>query len=294
LLVVIAIIGVLIALLLPAIQSARESARRSACKNNLRQVGLAIQLHHDARGSFPAARIGTRLHPDGSDQYATSWSFALLPYLEQQAIYDAFDPSARVDAAANAAAMRTPVAVFFCPTQRAPVADRDFDDNEQPSRVRGVGAAGDYAANSGTSTRHGMPGRDRFDASEFGPIYTRSRVAARQVTDGLSVTYAIGEKFVPNLRGNVAEGREHLELGDVAFFTGDARHSVVRRSSAGLPRGGDDSYRGKFGSLHAGISHFAFLDGSVRTIEHDIATETLTQLSAIGDGGQIPEGVFED
>jgi len=293
LLVVTAIIGMLAALLLPAIQAAREAARRSQCQSQLRQIAVALQLHHDARGHFPPARHGTRQFPSGDDAYAVSWSFELLPYLEQQALYDAFDPAARVDAERNARAMRTPVSVFFCPSRRAPVADRDFDNEDAPPLVRGAGAAGDYAANSGTSTRHGMPGRSQFDAAEFGPLYTRSRIEARQVTDGLSVTYAVGEKFIPAV-DDAPDGLAHLRAGDVAFFTGDSRHSVVRRSTAGFPDGPDDDYPGQFGSLHQDLSHFAFLDGSVRTLSHALETSTLTMLAAIGDGGDLPEGIFED
>ena len=293
LLVVIAIIGVLVALLLPAIQAAREAARQSQCKNNLRQLGLGLQLHHDTRKYFPPARIGSRMHPRGSDQFAVSWSFLLLPYVEQQAQFAAHDPTARVDADANSLAMRSPVSTYFCPTRRGPVADRNFDDNDNSPQVLGVAAAGDYAANSGTSTRNGMPGQDDFDPTQFGPIYTLSRVSARQVTDGLSLTYAIGEKYIPVIEDR-EDGREHLLQGDVAFFSGDSRHSVVRRSTAGLANGQSDAYPGRFGSLHAGICNFAFLDGSVRTLETDIDTATLTKLAAIGDGGEIPPDLFDD
>ncbi len=292
LLVVIAIIGVLIALLLPAIQSAREAARRSQCQNNLRQLGLAIQNHHDTRGAFPPARIGTDLHPSGRDPYAVSWAFRLLPYLEQRTIYDSFVPNERVDSDLNAQAMRTPVSVFYCPTRRSPAADRDFDNNSAAPLVAGAAAGGDYGANSGTSTRHGMPGREEFLPWEFGPIYTLSRVRARQVTDGLSLTYAIGENYVPPVDPTVEN--PHFQQGDTAIFAGDHRHTVVRRSSAGFPDGPNDGYRGKYGSDHADFSHFAFLDGSVRTLSHDVDVSTLRLLSAIGDGGTISEEVFED
>ncbi|HEX6963718.1 MAG TPA: DUF1559 domain-containing protein [Lacipirellula sp.] len=73
LLVVIAIIGVLVALLLPAVQAAREAARRSQCQNNLKQIGLGLQMHHDAKGAFPTgANMG-----EGS-----AWSLYILPYME--------------------------------------------------------------------------------------------------------------------------------------------------------------------------------------------------------------------
>ncbi|MCA9237380.1 MAG: DUF1559 domain-containing protein [Planctomycetales bacterium] len=294
LLVVIAIIGVLVGLLLPAIQAAREAARRTQCQSGLRQLALAVQNYHDVRGYFPPARSGTKFHPEGTDQYSVSWAFLLLPYLEQQAQYDAFVPTERVDATANATAMRTAVPIMFCPSRRTPSADRDFDDDDAPSKVPGVAAAGDYAANSGTSTRHGMPGQQEFDETEFGPIYTLSRINARQVTDGLSQTYALGEKYLPPAPDDVDPGLQHLRQGDTAIFGGDARHTVVRRSSAGFPNGPDDDYPGKFGSDHPQVSHFAFLDGSVHGVPHDIDVQTLTMLAAIGDGGQLPDGIFAD
>lgn len=293
LLVVIAIIGILVALLLPAVQAAREAARRTECKSHLKQLGIALQTYHDSQGHFPSARRGTNSHPSGTDQWAVSWAFELLPYLEEGVIYDNWDPSERVDSQANAMAMRTPVAVLYCPTRRSPAADRDFDNNEAPSLVQNAAAGGDYAANSGTSTRHGM-GTRRFDGTEYGPIYTRSKVSARRVTDGLSKTYALGEKYLPPEIPDAQEGTEDFRRGDAAQFGGDARHTVVRRSSAGFPDGRDDRYRGKFGSDHSGMSHFAFLDGSVHTLQHDIEIDVLKKLSAVADDGIIPDDVFED
>src|SRR5688500_2633618 len=167
LLVVIAIIGVLVALLLPAVQAAREASRRTHCRNNLRQIGLAVTNHHDAKGHYPPGRVR-------EDQFGASWAFELLPYMEQQQIHQAFDESLRVDDDRNAQAMRTPVPAFYCPSRRQPVADRDFDDDDGPTLKPGVAAAGDYAANSGLSTRTGTEGEDVtgiYERGEAGPIF---------------------------------------------------------------------------------------------------------------------------
>src|SRR5262245_6010536 len=82
LLVVIAIIAVLIGLLLPAVQSAREAARRAQCTNNMKQLGLAMHNYHDAQGSLPPGR---------KDCCYGTWQVSILPYIEQQALYNAWN-----------------------------------------------------------------------------------------------------------------------------------------------------------------------------------------------------------
>src|SRR6202012_474652 len=151
LLVVIAIIGILIALLLPAIQSAREAARRSQCENNLKQMGLAVQTHVDALKRFPMGR-------NRYDQYAVSWAYYLLPYMEESAIYSAYINADRDDDVANSQAMRTPIATYACPSRRSAAADRNFDNNDAAPLATALhcGALGDYAANAGVDCMTGM------------------------------------------------------------------------------------------------------------------------------------------
>ena len=127
-LVVIAIIGILVALLLPAIQAAREASRRTQCQNNLKQIGLAIQSHHDAHKAFPMGR-------NQWDQKAVSWAFFLLPYLEETTLYNSWNPKMEVNDTSNDATMRTPIETYACPSRRQAAADRNFDNNDSPAET---------------------------------------------------------------------------------------------------------------------------------------------------------------
>src|SRR5580698_5239427 len=111
LLVVIAIIAVLIALLLPAVQAAREAARRMQCVNNLKQLGLAVQGYHDVNGALP---------PHGSNQPVTnmndfSMKARILPFMEQQAVWNSFNQSFDFNTAQNSTSGGNTIAGFLCP-----------------------------------------------------------------------------------------------------------------------------------------------------------------------------------
>ena len=101
LLVVIAIIGMLIALLLPAVQAAREAARRMSCTNNLKQLGLGAHNYHDTHGNFPGGCVATNptVLASNSDpkDWRTGWAVALLPFIEQQALWAEYCPTVALD-----------------------------------------------------------------------------------------------------------------------------------------------------------------------------------------------------
>jgi prepilin-type N-terminal cleavage/methylation domain-containing protein len=286
LLVVIAIIGILVALLLPAIQAARESARRSHCMNNLKQIGVAIQTYHDVEKQFPMGR-------NGRNQFSVSWAYFLLPQLEEQAIYDAYDRTKRVDDLANARAMRTPLSVYVCPSRRAPAADRNFDNNSSAPAPdsQGVACLGDYAANAGIEEDTGDELEDYIgpgiiDPTDAGPIFTGSNISARRVLDGLSKTLAVGEKHIRPIESDWDEAMIHFEQGDTAFLAGDHIFTILRCTEEGLASDPDDDEDEKFGGLHSGVTLFAFLDCHVEAISNDIQVEALEGLSTIG-GGEI-------
>jgi prepilin-type N-terminal cleavage/methylation domain-containing protein/prepilin-type processing-associated H-X9-DG protein len=282
-LVVIAIMGMLVALLLPAVEMARESARRTECQNNLKQIGVALQSHHDARKQYPTGR-------NRFDQYAVSWAFFLLPYIEETSVYSAYDPKARVDDGCNARAMRTPIEIYACPTRRSAAADRNFDNNDAPPTVLAAAALSDYAANAGLEFDTGMVGGDasaavfgQYNRTDAGPIFSGSRISDRQVTDGLSKTIAIGERHLPPVPPGTPPEMEHYAIGDTAAIPGDTPYTVFRGAGNGLAEGPDDADRTKFGSAHSSnLVQFVFLDGHVTAIRPDVAIEVLKALCTIG------------
>jgi prepilin-type N-terminal cleavage/methylation domain-containing protein/prepilin-type processing-associated H-X9-DG protein len=290
LLVVIAIIGTLIGLLLPAVQSARESARRSSCSSNLRQVGLAVASYESTHKVYPKGR-------DAIMTMGYSWSFRLLPFMEEQQIFDAYVPGVPVFDPQNSRAMRTAVSPYFCPSRRAPCTDRNFDNNNQapPPEAMGVAAGGDFAANAGTYYNY-RPAKDgdASDPTRAGPIHTMSRVKAAQVTDGLSKTFAVGERHIPPADPSWPAELVHCKQGDAAFFPADNPWTQFRDTFRGLADGPDDRSDRKFGSRHPGVTQFVFLDGHVDAIANDTDRPILWWYAAIGDGNDPTTPVAGD
>jgi prepilin-type N-terminal cleavage/methylation domain-containing protein len=207
LLVVIAIIGILIALLLPAIQAAREAARRSQCQNNLRNVALAMANYESAKKSYP---IGTALDPafkiETNMSFRENWAISILPYLEQQALYDGFDLTKPILDPINRIARGTNLPVMLCASD---MNNGTFFDG-LASRQGDNWARGNYAANGGNGAylkdynAYYIDGPDSpgwlhsWTRGVVGPNCT-SRV--QQITDGLSNTVLIGE-----IRAGIHEG----------------------------------------------------------------------------------------
>lgn len=149
------VIPCLIALLLPAVQQDREAARRSACKNNMKQFGLAMHNYHDVYGSFPPAYI-----PDENGKPIHSWRVLILPFLDQQGLYNQYDFDQPWDSPANQTVMNSMPAIYGCPSS---------------------------PDSKGNTTHY---------AAVYGPncVFTGGEgTAIRDITDGMSNTLLIGE-----------------------------------------------------------------------------------------------------
>ncbi len=300
LLVVIFVIAILIALLLPAVQAAREAARKVACRNNLKQIALATLLYAGAnRDRLPHSivpraehRSDQRIHYPLADAFG--WRAFVLPQLEQQTLHDAIDFRQSPLAERNAAAMRTTVATYECPSTpgrprmiRRLVLGGDIGD---PSDVPPLAAA-DYACNTvvhvDLSLLYPGPwwysrdvGPDQMDwtsgSVDFFVLPFRQGAFA-DVTDGLSQTVLQLE-----LAGNPhacwigQECSDDVQRGRGPWATGDPGWVAFIE---GVNTSNDFVY-----SFHPGGAHVAMCDGSVHFLSEAVSRDVLIRLLAATDG----------
>ncbi len=330
LLVVIAIIGILVALLLPAIQAAREAARRSQCKNNLKQLALGCLLHVDTHKAFPSGGWASFYTADPNRGYGPdqpgSWYYNILPYIEEQSLRDlgkGLDPKSPEFRMASNELHQTPVSAFHCPSRRPaklyPHAWGKLYEQSWLQRLAAV-CKGDYAANSGDALAHAglgfsgyifwIPGsyadlanpkwtNTNDPTSRFyqtGIMYYRSEISYKNITDGASNTYLIGEKFLTPLMYETAAAT-YAGYGDNqgawSGYEWDNHRVAWNPKSANEPEdyqprqdtiGVDNPNIYAFGSAHPGAMNMAMCDGSVHSISYDIDQYTHRYLANRLDG----------
>ncbi|WP_237226609.1 DUF1559 domain-containing protein [Rubinisphaera sp. JC750] len=195
LLVVIAIIAILVALLLPAVQQAREAARRSSCKNNLKQLGLALHNYHDTFSRFPQGQFYI--------QGASSWHghsawVSLLPFLEQGAIFDQWNDSAHVYAGSNNTLRQNRLSAFRCPS------DTDFGTNGGPGN--------NYVGCAGSTFQVWSNGDTR------GVITKRQSKRMRDITDGTSNVIMVSEILTGDGSQSGISDSDIVRLGTTPTF----------------------------------------------------------------------------
>jgi prepilin-type processing-associated H-X9-DG protein len=307
-LVVIAIIGILVALLLPAVQAAREAARRSQCSNNLKQIGIALLNYENSNKHFPAGSTSTRVDIDGP--YWTTWTVDILPYLEEQGLYDRWNPDLAIEAfhptdptKGNNLIQQTILAIYLCPA--------DIDQNvlgrpESGPATSILWAPGSYRANSGASPASGVNGDNFWDNplwAEYpktlwpdgarGPLHTVARnttgtqrtlnpVKIAQITDGTSKTRMVGEYMTRTYPSRRTFWSYAYTSYNQSSGLHESRNLLPDYVQCNRLPGIDHGCKRAWGSFHAGGTiQTLFCDGSVQGIEDTIDGDVYVSMSTI-------------
>ena len=280
LLVVIAIIGILVGLLLPAVQAAREASRLSQCGNNMKQIALGLQNYADANKLLPPAACDYRVDTQAREGW--SWIFLILPFIEQPELYNACNvwcanaaskgPN-KIDAATGALT-RAPIPQLICPTDTVAVLGPEQKWNSsKPDTVKS--SKTNYVANGGyRQTWCGSWGSqctlDQNMRASSGAIRKSKGVSFKDITDGLSKTFLIGEAGGVPADPNNANLMPGIWVGNGSNFQ-SYQGETIRYSSGKLNNGtGINAEPPTFGSFHNFGANFAMVDGSVRFITNDI------------------------
>ena len=267
LLVVIAIIGILIALLLPAVQAAREAARRMQCSSNFKQVGVACHSYHNAVGSFPtgvfmASPSGQCAAVPPTNYYGWGWGTFILAYMDRIPLYERFDfTGANYNDGVNYPVSATFVSTYLCPS-----------DPVGPALVNSTGGRSNGATELEDNANTNMAGvadsenMRCFDGSQArwpkldgnGILFSYSEVKVRDVTDGTSSTFLIGE-----IANNVPRYPHRRAVLRFLESCGEPRiRSTWPCACRNSTPWSNSSRKYSFGSNHPGGCHFLLADGS--------------------------------
>lgn len=306
LLVVVAIIGTLVGLLLPAVQAARESARQSSCMNNLKQLGVALQGHHDARGRLPPAAAFDKppFGTSATGNWGSSWLVYLLPHLEEQQMYNSWKFNGSMYAITPTAATSAPMPVLRCPSSSLPQwrADQKIARSSYVPICGAVNGLITSPAYTESRTAGGLNG-SRY--SYGGMMFPSSKLAIKDCIDGTSKMLVVGEQsdFITDTSGVQqswqASGAFGWALGaSSGGWTADAYNVNTIRFRINQKTGWDGATFGVGGgsgtsgwpaniplnAAHPGGAMGLLLDGAVRLLGDATSMQTLGQLATRDDG----------
>jgi prepilin-type N-terminal cleavage/methylation domain-containing protein len=304
-LVAIFVIALLIALLLPAVQAAREASRRTQCTSHLKQIGLAIHAHHDAKGAIPPLWSGTFSQPvrPTAKYWSHTWQTMTLPFLEQQALYGQIDQTEAATHESNQPAIRTVLPLLMCPStpRTSKLVSRLGPLGEVDMSPTLAAAATDYLPAVGMLARvrrreEPFQSTDRYALGPWGeplrhtsPPWNRiaRKVRFDDITDGLSNTILIYEACARPDLYNERELRRSWDTSPV--FYGDNHsgtwgvssefHWWIAGAGVPAPRGcvNYSNYEGFF-SFHPGTALVVMADNSVRSLTEDMKGPELMAL----------------
>ena len=304
LLVVIAIIGMLVGLLLPAVQQAREAARQMQCGNNLKQMGLAALNHESTTKAYPSAGWSWAWEGDPDGGFGVKqpgcWAFSLLPFVEQNALYQlGADGVFSVDAAlksANKTRGQTPISMFYCPSRR-PVANYYGYAYYNCDSLGGVcckldynACVGDGYASSGDASTYADAEAYTTTSGRTGVVFFKSTTTTGEIRDGTSNTYLFGEKYLMPERYFVSSSPGPAVGDNQTTWSGidndSVRQTTYNESGAYCPRQDRSNYDtgSIFGSSHAGAWGVVLCDGSVHRFSYSIDAQTHAYFGKKADG----------
>jgi len=283
LLVVLAIIGVLVGLLLPALQSARESARRTACVNNLKQLGLALQQHHDAYETFPPGWVQAPFTVpqgrivEGGHGFATF----LLPFIEQQSLAQIYHWDKRCQGPENQPVATTQLKVMQCPSAEP---NRWVTAAEDPGNYSygGRGACGDYVGVRDIDASLADLGLVDVAVDYRGILARNYLTRLADVTDGASQTILVTEsagrpelwRAGLNVDGNFVPNAAWLG-GTLIFGRGSTPDGAAKPGPCAINCTNDhEAY-----SFHPSGANAVFADGSVRFLKADMEMRLFARLA---------------